>query len=310
MKTELKQSSVVFNEEQHTYWLGEKQLSGITSIIKKYIFPDMYSGVSEKILKKAAERGTRAHFATELWTMGILSEEDEKELRPMIDAIKAEGLNVVENEYLVSDNAWVASSIDLVMEDEEQNVILGDLKTTSVLNMEYLQWQLSIYAFLFEMQNPELKVSRLKAVHLRNGVCKIVNIERLPDPYILALLNTYASGYDTFENPLHEMPTELDELLAEYADNELALAEIDGVKKPLDEKKKQLQESIAAILKEKGLQKIETDAAKVTVSADSSRESFDLKAFRDSDSYKTMPEAFAPFIKSTTTKGRITITIK
>lgn len=32
-RMELKESGVVFNEELHQYWLGNKQLSGITGMI-------------------------------------------------------------------------------------------------------------------------------------------------------------------------------------------------------------------------------------------------------------------------------------
>ena len=39
---ELVKSSVVFNEENHTYMLGEKQLQGITGMISRQLFPDKY----------------------------------------------------------------------------------------------------------------------------------------------------------------------------------------------------------------------------------------------------------------------------
>ena len=39
---ELVKSGVVFNEENHTYFLGDKQLSGITGMIKRQLFPDKY----------------------------------------------------------------------------------------------------------------------------------------------------------------------------------------------------------------------------------------------------------------------------
>ena len=42
---ELVKSSVVFNEENHTYMLGEKQLQGITGMISRQLFPDKYKDV-------------------------------------------------------------------------------------------------------------------------------------------------------------------------------------------------------------------------------------------------------------------------
>jgi len=307
---ELIQSAVVFNEEQHTYTLGDKQLSGITTIIKQLVFPDMYKGISQAVLNKAAERGTRIHNLIQMWVMGILSNEDIAELQCFLDAFTAASLITHASEYLVSDNESVASSIDLVCLDAEGNFVLCDIKTTSVLHTEYLQWQLSIYAYLFEHQNPLLKVSGLKAVHIRDNKCEIMDIERLPDEYVEALLNAYRSGAETFDNPLHVMPEGLDALLKAYAENEEFLSYIDAVKSWYDERKKQLQEQIANTLKEKGLEKIETEIAKVTIGKDSERQTFDLKKFMDSPQYQSGPEVYKDFIKSSTTKGRITITLR
>ena len=52
---ELVKSSVVFSEENHTYFLGEKQLKGITGMISRQLFPNKYRDIPEYILKKAAE---------------------------------------------------------------------------------------------------------------------------------------------------------------------------------------------------------------------------------------------------------------
>lgn len=54
-------SQVVFNPDEHTYMLGDKELSGITSVISRQLFPDKYRDVPEYVLRKAAERGTMIH---------------------------------------------------------------------------------------------------------------------------------------------------------------------------------------------------------------------------------------------------------
>ena len=59
-------SPVVFNSEDHTYFLGDKQLSGITSVIHRHICPSKYDGIPKHILDKAAERGTLIHETCEL----------------------------------------------------------------------------------------------------------------------------------------------------------------------------------------------------------------------------------------------------
>ena len=47
-------SQVVFNPDEHTYMLGDKELSGITSVINKLLFPDKFRDVHEYVLRIAA----------------------------------------------------------------------------------------------------------------------------------------------------------------------------------------------------------------------------------------------------------------
>lgn len=305
---ELIQSAVVVNEEQHTYTLGDKQLSGITTIIKQLVFPDMYKGISQAVLNKAAERGTRIHNLIQMWVMGILSNEDIAELQCFLDAFTAASLISHASEYLVSDNESVASSIDLVCLDAEGNFVLCDIKTTSVLHTEYLQWQLSIYAYLFEHQNPTLQVGALKAIHIRDNKCEIVDVERLPDEYVEALLNAYRSGAESFDNPLNKLPEGLENLLNAYVENDELLSYIKMVYDHYDKRKKEIQQAVADTMRGQNLSKIETGIAKVTIGKDSVSKKFDFKAFAESDIYKKSPKIYEPFISDSVTAGRVTIT--
>lgn len=125
----LRKSPVVFNEEEHTYWLGDKQLRGITSTLIKRAFPDKYSGIPESVLANAARKGHELHaqiefhdnFRTEPENIRIANYERLKE---------ENGLKVVANEYLVSDEQRYASSIDIVMQNIAEEVCITDTKTT------------------------------------------------------------------------------------------------------------------------------------------------------------------------------------
>ena len=68
-RIELKQSDVIFNPEDHTYFLNGKQLSGITSLLERQLFPDTYAGISEEILMQAAEYGKSVHESIEDFDM-------------------------------------------------------------------------------------------------------------------------------------------------------------------------------------------------------------------------------------------------
>lgn len=58
-----------FDEASHTYWLGDVRLPGVTTILKVL---GGYEGIPERILRKAAERGTAVHKITELDDAGTL----------------------------------------------------------------------------------------------------------------------------------------------------------------------------------------------------------------------------------------------
>ena len=61
-KKRLAVSSVVFNQEEHSYTnIGGCTLSGVTSLLKRQLFKDKYADIPQHILDKAAERGTKIH---------------------------------------------------------------------------------------------------------------------------------------------------------------------------------------------------------------------------------------------------------
>ena len=57
----LKISSVLFNEEQHTYIINGRELSGVTSLLKRKIFQNLYSNVPEVVLNRKKTQGSDFH---------------------------------------------------------------------------------------------------------------------------------------------------------------------------------------------------------------------------------------------------------
>jgi ATP-dependent exoDNAse (exonuclease V) beta subunit len=277
--------AVTFNEEAHTYTLFDgTQLSGITSIIHKFLFPSMYDGVSDRIMEAARNRGHMIHKALEncLFNNATLFDgfEFDREVRECIAIIEENKLKPVAGEYLVSDNAYIATCIDGVFKHGKK-MVLVDYKTTSVLYTEYLQWQLSIEAVLFEQQTGN-KVDTLYAIHLpKNGECKLVEIERLPDEYVTALLDAYISGAETFDNPLHKLSDDTNVLLEQYKQSELALLELQASV----DYHKQIQADIKARLKEmmdaESASKWENDSVTITRSKDTTRKTFKLDMLQE-----------------------------
>lgn len=175
-KPSLYVSPVMFNDVAHTYALGCKRLSGVTQLLHRTLFADKYKGVSQAVLNKAADYGHNIHEQIELVdALGVTS--SSPAVQAYLEMKAAMSLTTIANEYLVSDEDYVASSIDIVFHD----FTLADIKTTSQLDMAYLSWQLSMYAYLFEKQNPQYKVPRLLAIWLpkpRYGKPMVVEVPR------------------------------------------------------------------------------------------------------------------------------------
>lgn len=185
-KIELVKSEVVFNEIEHTYSYMGARLSGVTSLLSRTLFRDKYSGIPKDVLAKAADYGHNIHEQIELVdSLGVTS--DNPAVQDYLRMKKDLGVNTLANEYLISDETSIASSIDIVFDD----LTLADIKTTSKLDSDMVSWQLSIYAYLFEMQNPGLKVKRLLAIWLpkpRYGKSMYVEVLRKPKEAIEVLL--------------------------------------------------------------------------------------------------------------------------
>lgn len=157
---------VTFIEESHQYFIGKKQLQGVTGTLIKKAFPDTYKNVPESVLKKAAERGGLIHNTFE--TFCSIFDADIKqypnpteELQTFHSMLVAYDLHYVASEYIVTDGENFASAIDGIFADSEGNIYLVDYKTTATLHYDNVSLQLSIYAKWFEEQNPDLKVKEI-----------------------------------------------------------------------------------------------------------------------------------------------------
>ena len=266
-------SQVVFNPDEHTYMLGDKELSGITSVISRQLFPDKYRDVPEYVLRKAAERGTMIHSICELVDdMGITHDSDEaqgyKELKDDW------GLRYECSEYLVSDNEHYASCIDKVYRENETDFTLGDIKTTYVLDKESVRWQLSIYAYLFELQNPGCNAVRLIGIWLRGKNHEIVEVERIPSEVVMNLLKCDSEGRQ-FVNPYSISPVTLPD---EYRKMERTIQEIVSQAKYWSDKKKEITDGVMMAMVEAGEYSWKGDIISFTRKKDTIRKDFDKKA--------------------------------
>lgn len=241
---------VHFDELTHSYFCGDVELVGVTTLMRHQGLSPNYAGIDEHVLAHAAARGTAVHQTLEDYDNnepiiqprvvddnegGKLTIDTSRELSAYRDL----GLKVIASEFLVSDNKVVASSIDKVLETDEDNVVdLGDIKTTSTLHVDALEWQLSIYAYLFELQNKGLKVRNLYGIHVRDGKARKQKVRRIDADVIKKLIKCEAKG-DKFESDGSDPQLSMilpDEQIASLVADEVQIAQFEAAVKAIKER--------------------------------------------------------------------------
>ena len=153
----IENKEVFFDSVSHSYTNADDELlMGVTELLHKHdLAPDL-SGIPEKTLKAAAEKGTKIHEYLQSYEAGEMVPTSD-----LLDDYKKLGLHHLASEFLVSDNELVASKIDMLYQSGPDSVIICDIKTTEKENVRYVTWQTSIYKYLLERQCPGVKVSDL-----------------------------------------------------------------------------------------------------------------------------------------------------
>ena len=295
----LVKSKVRFDEEQHRYFLDEKELSGITGTLIKKAFPDTYKGIPDAVLAKAAERGSVVHQNLELFDTVCNSDINIMhsvlpEVKDYNEMLISYGLHHVDSEYLVTDNENFASAIDKVLADDEGNIYLADIKTTATLHYDNVSLQLSIYAKWFEEQNPDLKVKEIVCMWFKNGQSKFQPLPRVSDEQIDELINAYLTDDAEYQYKV-EVPEQFSALEQEYR---LITARMDALKIKQDD----LKEQIMKMMEANKQKSIKTNIGSYSYVAATTKKTFDTKLFKD-----TEPEHYEYYLKETTTKPSIRI---
>lgn len=298
---ELYKSPVIFNEEAHTYELidGDKGcwLSGVTPIVA-WLFPETYKGIPESILAQAAQYGGMIHKKIELAdSMGIV---DDPLVQAYVEIKEQRGAKTRANEYLVSDEKRIASSIDLLMENND----IWDAKTTSKVHVPNVTVQTSIYAWLFEEQTGE-KAGDLYCLWLpkpQYGQPDLIPLKRVSPEICRQIVDIWANDGDymvaralldeigfEFEKQRTEgsIPSGLQDLMEELIDIKQCMEQ-------MAEREKAIKQVFLSQMQKDGIDKMGNDLIEFSRKAAYERTTVDTTALK-----KKMPEVFESFKKVT-----------
>lgn len=307
-KVFLKDSGILFKEKEHEYWLGGKKLRGITDVIQRQIFPEEYRNVPEEMLKRASEYGTDVHKRIQLFDSQWINDETQ-EVKDYISLCKEYGLTHEASEYTVTDGITWASNIDKVFRTGEDTFDIADVKTYGKLNSTHLskvQWQLSIYAYLFELVNRKAKVGRLVVLHIRNKEKKdgtydhfseFIEVTRIPSDIVRSLLEADERG-EKFLNP-YDIP-------AQYASQENHIRELLVEKARIEEELNSIKSEFLDVMQRLDVRSwITKYGMRFTRKLPTTRTSFDFSLFKSQH-----PEFdYGSYMKQSNVAGSLTIAV-
>ena len=308
-RIELKSCSVVFKEEDHTYYLPgkDKFLSGITGMLERQLFSDTYAGIPEAIIIQAAEYGKEVHQSIEDFDMNW-ENDGTQEVVDYISLTTEQGLVHETSEYLITDNENFASMIDKVYRISDDTFDIADIKTYGVMTpekREKARWQLSVYAYLFELQNKKAKVRRIFILHIRNKAKKdgsfdhisdFIELKRIPSEIVKELLLADSIG-EQFNNP-YEIPEDI--LQQEPLIRKLIQAKTDA-----ETKLNSIKARILSLMESQDIKSWCTETMRITRKLPTTRSSFSLADFKEAHAEIDIE----PFMKTSAVAGSLTITL-
>lgn len=169
---------IEFLEKEHIY-LKDGMIIPSVSEILHFIFPDKYKNVPKNILNKKADYGTKVHEAIEKLEkdgqldIGQLNIYQKIAIDQYIKLKNTFDIKVLEQEQIISYEYEYCGRFDMIaIVDGKKS--LCDIKTTSILDIEYLSWQLSYYELAYGKKFEELYAIWLP----KKDLGRVVIIER------------------------------------------------------------------------------------------------------------------------------------
>lgn len=137
---------VEFIQEGHIYLVDGIITPSVSEIIR-FIYPDKYSGIPQKVLEEKALFGTHIHHAIEDLEKGrevFLTDLEKVVFQQYLRLKEKHYIKSISQEEIVHYGYRYAGTLDSISMIDGQECIV-DYKTTSRVDYESLSWQLGMY---------------------------------------------------------------------------------------------------------------------------------------------------------------------
>lgn len=290
---------MTFDKELHRYFLGAMELHGVTRLLHDKFDPTTTYEFADNTTGTLAHEDIDSINTATMYVIAPAPTTAHGER--YLEWLKDSGLQVLESEYIVTDNTKYASPIDTVYTDGDGKVLIADTKTYKAMTPIYrtmAQWQLSIYALLFEEQTgikPAgafiLQVNEDKAVRHDIDIIEKDNVRRL----------LYEEDFNPYELAVEETTLTKVIMLSDILD------EYNRQKEAIEKELETFKAKMIEEMKANKFTKVEQGRYKFALVAESTTERFDSKRFKDErpdlyEQYKTISTR-SEFLKITKSKG-------
>jgi hypothetical protein len=182
---------ITFYPDTHQYVVDGVIVPSVSTILGATLFKKKYEGIPEEILNNARQFGTNVHKAIETGLDDDLTDAEYVVYLRYLKLIKERNLAPVKHEVIVHYGYDFAGTLDMLALWGEWES-LGDIKTTSKLDIEYLSWQLSMYELAYCHLFDAPQFEKLFAIWLsKKNPAKLVEIPRKTKEEILELVRSY-----------------------------------------------------------------------------------------------------------------------
>ena len=288
-----------FDSATHTYLYNGRELKSVTTLLSEIgVSPD-YSSVDNDLLEKAREKGVKVHSIIEEWVkLGL--HENSYEITVFKEWLEQNQYQVIGSEYIVH-NDYVAGTIDLVLLDTKtQELIVADIKTTSVIHTESVSWQNSIYAYLWNLTHKNDPICKSLVIHYGSEFV-VKELEFKKNEYINDLMESVAKGVE------YKLPTIVINDL-ELEAYKMAVQKLETYKSEIaafENFVKEFYEKLTIAMEEAGVKSYEDDYVKFTYVAPTTRTTIDSARLK-----KELPDVAKQYSKETITKASVRTTFK
>jgi len=283
-------AKIKFDEQNHKYFLGKKELLSVTTLLKKHGLSTDFSDVmiSPAVLEEARERGNKIHKEVSDWVKNQIMPTT-REAKRIVEILSNLATADLKSEYIVH-NDEIAGTIDLSNGDKT----IVDIKTGKNVDMTACSWQLSLYEYLKKKIYKSLLI-----LHFPKDAedLDIIEVPRISKEEIERLLEC-ERNCELYQPVQTELATVSKEISAKIT---LGIQTIKRIEKEVEE----FKSAILSEMRDKNIKKFDNGEVSITYIAPTTRESIDIKKLKEK-----LPEVAEKYKKVSNVKDSIKINIK